>query len=105
MANKDRKPFNFGKSPLLEETEKKVEEVYNNIEQQEQGGGEQPLAAPVIPGAVAVAQGEPTQNINVPIPISLHSRLAIIKAKTRQNMKDLVVLAINEYVEKHEGNI
>jgi hypothetical protein len=50
-----------------------------------------------------IAQGEPTQNINVPIPITLHSRLAIIKAKTRQNMKDLVVLAIREYVEKQEA--
>ena len=55
-----------------------------------------------IPATAMIAQGEPTQNINVPIPISLHSRLAIIKAKTRQNMKDLVVLAIKEYVERAE---
>ena len=55
-----------------------------------------------IPTTAMIAQGEPTQNINVPIPISLHSRLAIIKAKTRQNMKDLVVLAIKEYVERAE---
>lgn len=56
-----------------------------------------------IPATAMIAQGEPTQNINVPIPITLHSRLAIIKAKTRQNMKDLVVLAIKEYVEKQEA--
>jgi len=56
-----------------------------------------------IPATAMIAQGEPTQNINVPIPITLHSRLAIIKAKTRQNMKDLVVLAIREYVEKQEA--
>jgi len=55
-----------------------------------------------IPATAMIAQGEPTQNINVPIPITLHSRLAIIKAKTRQNMKDLVVLAIKEYVERAE---
>jgi hypothetical protein len=59
-------------------------------------------APQTIPATAMIAQGEPTQNINVPIPISLHSRLAIIKAKTRQNMKDLVVLAIKEYVERAE---
>jgi len=56
-----------------------------------------------VPASVAVAPGEPTQNINVAIPISLHSRLAIIKATTRQNMKDLVVLAIKEYVERYDA--
>lgn len=55
-----------------------------------------------IPATAMIAQGEPMQNINVAIPVSLHSRLAIIKAKTRQNMKDLVVLAIKEYVERAE---
>jgi hypothetical protein len=59
-------------------------------------------APQTIPVTAMIAQGEPTQNINVPIPITLHSRLAIIKAKTRQNMKDLVVLAIKEYVERAE---
>ena len=54
-----------------------------------------------IPAAVAIAQpGEPMQNINVPIPISLHSRLKIMAAQQRINMKDLVALAIKEYVEK-----
>ena len=53
-----------------------------------------------IPAAVAVANGEPTQNINVPIPVSLHQRLKIISAQTRQNMKDLVALAIKEYVKR-----
>ena len=105
MADNAKRVFNFGASPLLKGTEDKVLEEYNAIEHEEdQGGGEQ-QATPTIPGAVAVAQGEPTQNINVPIPISLHSRLAIIKAKTRQNMKDLVVLAINEYVERHELDV
>lgn len=54
-----------------------------------------------VPAAVAIAQpGEPMQNINVPIPISLHSRLKIMAAQQRINMKNLVALAIKEYVEK-----
>lgn len=47
-----------------------------------------------------IAQGEPTQNINVPIPVSLHQRLKMISVTKRQNMKDLVALAIKEYVER-----
>ena len=54
-----------------------------------------------IPAAVAMAQpGEMMQNINVPIPVSLHSRLKIMAAQQRTNMKNLVALAIKEYVDK-----
>ena len=129
MAEKksQRKVFNFDDSPLVKTTEQTVVEGYQRLESEEQGGGEtativaeipqhtereqQQTAAPsaspavqgrpqTIPAAVAVANGEPTQNINVPIPVSLHQRLKIISAQTRQNMKDLVALAIKEYVKR-----
>lgn len=118
-----RKVFNFGESPLVKQTEQTVVGGYVAIEQREEGGGEparkdQPQAqatasaaspaeqqpstptVQTIPAAVVVANGEPTQNINVPIPVSLHQRLKMISVTKRQNMKDLVALAIKEYVER-----
>lgn len=46
---------------------------------------------------------EPTQNINIPIPLNQHMRLAVIKAHTRQNIKDLVVQAIGLWLDVQEG--
>ena len=92
--SEERKPFNFlSESPVIKQTEEKVIKEYDRLEQQPEQHD--------IPAAVAMAQpGEPMQNINVPIPISLHSRLKIMAAQQRINMKDLVALAIKEYVEK-----
>lgn len=109
MADKNNQPFNFGNAPLVRQTEQTIVNGYEAIESEEQRKSEEPTdthqAMPHdIPAAVTIGHGEPTQNINVPIPISLHSQLAIIKAKTRQNMKDLVVLAIKEYVD-HQSEI
>lgn len=115
MAKKseERKPFNFlSESPVIKQTEEKVIKEYDRLEQQAEQPytvlpKSEPPVPPVkpeqhdIPAAVAMAQpGEPMQNINVPIPISLHSRLKIMAAQQRINMKDLVALAIKEYVEK-----
>ena len=58
------------------------------------------MAPQTIPATAMIVQGEPTQNINVPIPVSLHQRLKMISVTKRQNMKDLVALAIKEYVER-----
>ena len=110
MAKKDtteRKPFNFGDSPLLKTTEQIVVDGYEAIEKKEQGGEEVAVAqqqtkqtvAQTIPAAVAIGNGEPTQNINVPIPVSLHQQLKVFAAQTKQNMKDLVVIAIKEYMD------
>ena len=46
---------------------------------------------------------EPTQNINIPIPASQHTRLKIISAQTRQTMKDMVVQAIGLWLDVQEG--
>lgn len=124
MAKKEtteRKPFNFGDSPLVKTTEQTVVDGYEAIEKKEQGGGlstGSPAPSPMgsgqssapavqpyretsaIPASVAIGNGEPTQNINVPIPVSLHQQLKIFAAQTKQNMKDLVVVAIKEYMDR-----
>lgn len=109
MAKKteERKPFNFGDSGLLKQTEETVVKGYERIHQQEQGGvGEQASHAPVQPVETTEpkSEREETQNINVPIPVSLHQRLGIIKYQTKQNMKQLVVNAIREYVDRYESS-
>ena len=60
------------------------------------------LAATAAQQTVTVQQ-EPTQNINIPIPLNQHMRLAVIKAHTRQNIKDLVVQAIALWLDVQEG--
>jgi hypothetical protein len=105
MAKKNNWNADAMQGSLISDMEQEVKNGYQKIGQ---GGGEPAKSEEfastpqTIPATAMIAQGEPTQNINVPIPITLHSRLAIIKAKTRQNMKDLVVLAIKEYVERAE---
>lgn len=91
MAEKNaagQKPFNFGNAPLVKKTEEKVVNDYEAIETK-------PLTT-----AVSNDYGEPMQNINVPIPVSLHQQLKIYAAQTKQNMKDLVVMAIKDFMEK-----
>ena len=60
------------------------------------------LAATAAQQTVTVQQ-EPMQNINIPIPLNQHMRLAVIKAHTRQNIKDLVVQAIALWLDVQEG--
>ena len=60
------------------------------------------VATPAAQQTVTVQQ-EPTQNINIPIPLNQHMRLAVIKAHTRQNIKDLVVQAIALWLDVQEG--
>ena len=123
-----RKVFNFGESPLVKQTEQAVVEGYQAIEQREESGGEQSggqapgqasiqpvreITAPAIQplastknsqqqGQASIYQ-EPTQNINIPIPTSQHTRLKIISAQTRQPMKDMVVQAIGLWLDVQEG--
>ena len=120
-----RKVFNFGESPLVKQTEQAVVEGYQAIEQreengEEQSGGQAPGQASIQPvrkitasdgqpvrgtgmqGHASVYQ-EPTQNINIPIPTSQHTRLKIISAQTRQPMKDMVVQAIGLWLDVQEG--
>ena len=88
-----------------------------------QSGGQAPGQAPIQPvreitapaiqplastknnqqqGQASIYQ-EPTQNINIPIPTSQHTRLKIISAQTRQPMKDMVVQAIGLWLDVQEG--
>ena len=120
-----RKVFNFGESPLVKQTEQAVVEGYQAIEQREESGGEQsvgqaPGQAPIqsvreitasdgqpvrgtgMQGQASIYQ-EPTQNINIPIPASQHTRLKIISAQTRQPMKEMVVQAIGLWLDVQEG--
>lgn len=117
--NKSAKPFNFGDAGLLKQTEETVVKAYNRIEQQEQSGvgahvpsaavPQQPQQSPVIE-APAITDSletkitrEEMQFINVPIPASLHQRLKIISVTNRHSMKQLVVNALREYVDRQEG--
>lgn len=118
--NKSAKPFNFGDAGLLKQTEETVVKAYERIEQQEQSGGGEPVpsaAVPQQPSPSAPIIEPPTitdfpetkiareemQNINVPIPVSLHQRLKMIGVTKRQSMKQLVVNALREYVDRQEG--
>ena len=118
--NKSAKPFNFGDAGLLKQTEETVVKAYERIEQQEQSGGGEPVpfvAVPQQPAPNAPIIEPPTitefpetkigreemQNINVPIPVSLHQRLKMIGVTKRQSMKQLVVNALREYVDRQEG--
>lgn len=62
----------------------------------------QPVRGTGRQGQASVYQ-EPTQNINIPIPTSQHTRLKIISAQTRQPMKDMVVQAIGLWLDVQEG--
>ena len=108
--NKHARPFNFGDSPLVKQTEQTIESGFEALEKKDQGGMEPQLepvreiTAPVPQPTVTVHQ-EPMQNINIPIPASQHTRLKIISAQTRQTMKDMVVQAIDLWLDVQEGKI
>ena len=108
--NKHARPFNFGDSPLVKQTEQTIESGFEALEKKDQGGVEPQLetmreiTASVPQQAVTVHQ-EPMQNINIPIPASQHTRLKIISAQTRQTMKDMVVQAIDLWLDVQEGKI
>lgn len=104
MAKKNGWNADEMQGSLISDMEQEVKNGYQKIGQ---GGGEVAVTqqqtkqaiAQTIPAAVAIGNGEPTQNINVPIPVSLHQQLKVFAAQTKQNMKDLVVVAIKEYMD------
>lgn len=108
---KTARPFNFGESPLVKQTEQTTESGFEAVEKKEQGGGQiggqkdgpmlEPARETTVP-AGSVYQ-EPTQNINIPIPSSQHVRLKVISATSRQTMKDMVVQAIGLWLDVQEG--
>lgn len=93
---------------LVKDTEQKIEQGFKEIAD---GGTEQsaPSVQPMPETTAPAGQQqpsvyqEPTQNINIPIPTSQHTRLKIISAQTRQTMKDMVVQAISLWLDVQEG--
>ena len=101
MAN--RKPFNFGDAPLVQDTERTVESGYEAIEQKEQGGG---VAVPQQQTEQAPAEqksAEPTKGVQTYIPISQYRRLNDIKLTRGENIADLAAQAIYLWLDVQEG--
>ena len=101
MSNK--KPFNFGDAPLVQDTERTVESGYEAIEQKEQGGG---VAVPQQQTEQAPAEqkpAEPTKGVQTYIPMSQYRRLNDIKLTRRENIADLAAQAINLWLDVQEG--
>ena len=108
MAKKNGWNADEMQGSLISDMEQEVKNGYQKIGQ---GGGDKDsiressekvkelLEKAGVPAAIAIGNGEPTQNINVPIPVSLHQQLKVFAAQTKQNMKDLVVIAIKEYMD------
>ena len=127
----NRKPFNFGDAPLVQDTERTVESGYEAIEQKEQGGrpttnrptpspslngGESMPAAPAEHGTAgdaaataaatpAPAPAEPTKGVQTYIPMSQYRRLNDIKLTRRENIADLAAQAINLWLDVQEGKL
>lgn len=112
MAN--RKPFNFGDAPLVQDTERTVESGYEAIEQKEQGGGAQqpeqggaytvrPTAEPPVAPVKDEKPAEPTKGVQTYIPISQYRRLNDIKLTRGENIADLAAQAIYLWLDVQEG--
>ena len=119
----NRKPFNFGDAPLVQDTERTVESGYEAIEQKEQGGrpttnrptpspslngGESMPAAPAehgTAGDAAATAAEPTKGVQTYIPMSQYRRLNDIKLTRRENIADLAAQAINLWLDVQEGKL
>ena len=101
-------PFNFGESPVMKQTEQKLIDGYSK-EPAQQTPALQPIGEMTAQGqqpmqAATILQ-EPSQNINIPIPKSKHQRLKVISANTYQPMKELVVQAIDLWLDVQEGKV
>ena len=99
----NRKPFNFGDAPLVQDTERTVESGYEAIEQKEQGGG---VAVPQQQAEQAPAEqkpAEPTKGVQTYIPISQYRRLNDIKLTRGENIADLAAQAIYLWLDVQEG--
>ena len=125
MAKKEtteRKPFNFGDSPLVKTTEQTVVEGYEAIEKKEQGGAEQPTAdgrsqaeevmqkpllldgMPAMTEQIRAVADKAGRSINIELPLSLHTRLKIACASQNRKIKDIVPEIIAAWVEKVESS-
>lgn len=101
--------FNFVEnSPIVKQTEEKIIKEYERMDEQEQDQepAPEPAQEPIaqnIPAVAQIAPGEPTKNINIALPISLHTKLKILCAQKGEKIKDVVPLIIKEYVDQATG--
>ena len=120
---KNRKPFNFGDSPLVKTTEQTVVEGYQAIEKSEDGrvkSEEIPIAQqqtiqqqilldrlPTLSKEAlqeAAEKGRATKAINIELSLPLHTRLKIACTAQNRKIKDIVPEIIAAWVEQVEAN-
>lgn len=110
MANK--KPFNFGDAPLVQDTERTVESGYEAIEQKEQGGGiqhkEQQLETDREITAsttqhLQTKKQEQTKGVQTYIPMSQYLRINNMRAVRGETIANLVSQAIAFWLDVQEG--
>ena len=91
---KHETPFNFGNSQLIKQTEKKLEDGYDVIEQREQEHTQEPAE-----------QTEPTKGVQTYIPMSMYRRLNDIKLTRGENIAALAAQAIELWLDVQEGKV
>lgn len=84
--NAERKPFNFGDSPLVKTTEQTVVENYQAIEERD----------------LAQQAEKATKAINIELPLALHTRMKIECARQDKKIKEVVPEIIQSWVELQE---
>jgi len=86
---KNGKPFNWmGGSPLMDQTEKQIEEGMNRP----RVNNTNVTAAP--------SESEPTKGVQAYLPMSLYMKLNQMKYERKQTMGALLVEAVRAYVER-----
>ena len=109
MSKKDGKKsgFDFEAIKNSPATQVAEQEIMTGFDQMNGAGTARPSVAQqssvIVEKPMEVA--EPTQDINIPIPMSQHTRLLMIKARTRQNIKSMVVQAIGMWLDAQEGKL
>lgn len=94
---RQEKPFNFGieSSPVVKQTEHKLENGYQRIESEKPSVGE---------GHVPQKQQEEdTKGIQAYIPMSLYERLVMRKLKTKEPLGSMFIQALRLWVDVQEG--
>ena len=109
MANQDKKttdaPFNFGNSPLIQQTEQNLVNGFQRIENEKKGRGDASLEPLKSITAPAAQQEEETKGIQAYIPMSLYERLVMRKLKTKEPLGSMFLQAIRLWIDVQEGTI
>jgi len=109
MSKKDGKKsgFDFEAIKNSHATQVAEQEIMTGFDQMNGAGTarQQVTQQPAVIVEKPMEVTEPTQDINIPIPMSQHTRLLMIKARTRQNIKSMVVQAIGMWLDAQEGKL